>query len=63
MKTVLSLDEAPPLPERSISAASKLKGELPTDLQMERIQLKELSSLVTDIHIKTQEATQNTDLS
>ena len=63
MKTVLSLDEAPPLLERSISAASKLKGELPTDLQMERIQLKELSSLVTDIHIKTREATQNTDLS
>ena len=46
--------------ERSISAASKLKGELPTDL--ESIPLKELPSLVDDIHTKTREAPQNTDL-
>ena len=60
MKSVLSLDETPSALERSISAASKL--ELPTDLQMESIPLKELSSLVTDIHVKTREASNNMDL-
>ena len=54
--------DTPPVLERSISAATKLKSELPTDLQMESIPLKELSSLVDDIHIKTREASQNTDL-
>ena len=29
---------------------------------MERIPMMELSSLVEDIHVKTQEASQNTDL-
>ena len=62
MKSVLSLDETPSALERSISTASKLKSELPTDLQMESIPLKELSSLVTDIHVKTREASQNTYL-
>ena len=61
MKSVLSLDEAPSALERSIRAASKLKNHLPTDLQMEGIPLKELSSMVTDIHVKTREASQNTD--
>ena len=37
MKSVLSLDETPPLLERSLSAASKLSRELPTDLKMESI--------------------------
>ena len=60
MKSVLSLDETPSALERSISAASKL--ELPTDLQMESIPLKELSSLVKDIHVKTREASNNMDL-
>ena len=62
MKKVLSLDETPSTVERSFKAASKLKSELPTDLQMERIRLKELSSLVEYIHIKTREASQNTNL-
>ena len=31
-------------------------------MQMESIPLEELSSLVEDIHIKTREASQNTDL-
>ena len=62
VKSVLSLDETPPSLERSISAASKPKSELPMDLQMESILLKELSSLVEDIHGKTREASQNTDL-
>ena len=61
MKNFLGID-TPPVLERSISAASKLKSELPTDLQMDSIPLKELSSLVQDIHVKTREASQNTDL-
>ena len=61
MKNFLGINTAPVL-ERSISAASKLKSELPTDLQMDSIPLKELSSLVEDIHVKTREASQNTDL-
>ena len=44
------------------SAASKLKSELPTDLKMESILLKELSSLIENTHIKTREPSQNTDL-
>ena len=40
-------------PERSIRAASKLTAELPADLYMESIPLKELSSLVEDIQVKT----------
>ena len=62
MKNLLGIDTTPPSLERSISAASKLKAELPTDFQMESIPLGELSSLVEDIHVKTQEASQNTDL-
>ena len=50
MKRDFSLDQTP---ERSISAASKLKAELPADLYMESIPLKELSSLVEDIQVKT----------
>ena len=61
-KSVFSLDEAPSALERSVKASSKLKSELPTDLQMESISLKELSSLAEDIHVKTREALQNIDL-
>ena len=39
-----------------------LKAELPTDLEMESIPLKELLSFVKDIHVKTREVYQNTDL-
>ena len=62
MKIVLGVDKTPPALERSFKAASKLKSELPTDLEMESIPLEELSSLVEDIHVNTQEASQNTDL-
>ena len=62
MKSVLSLDKTPSALKRSVKAATKVKSELPTDLQMESIPLKELSSLVEDIHTKTQEARQNSDL-
>ena len=62
MKSVLSLDQTPSALEGSISAASKLKSGLPTDLQMESIPLRGLSSLIEDIHTKTREASQNIDL-
>ena len=52
----------PPSLEKSLKAATKLKAELPTNLQMENIPLKDLSSLVEDIHVKTQEASQQTHL-
>ena len=52
MKSVLSLDETPSALERSISAASKIKSELPTDLQMESIPLKERWPLVENIMLK-----------
>ena len=62
IRSVLSLDKTPSVLERSISAASKLKSELPTDFQMENILLKELLSLMADTHVKTREALQSTDL-
>ena len=62
MKKSLGIDKTPPALERSFKVATKLKIELPTDLEMESIPLKELSSLVEDIHIKTREASQNTDI-
>ena len=62
MKSVLSPDETPSALERSLKAATKLKAERPTDLEMESIPLKELLSLVKDIHVKTRKASPNTDL-
>ena len=62
MKSVLSLDQTSSALKRSISAATKFKSELLTDLQIESIPLRELSSLVEDIHSKTEEGSQNTDL-
>ena len=61
IKNVLSLDETPSALKRSVKAASKLKSGLPTYLQMETKPLKELSSLAEEIHVKTGEASQNTD--
>ena len=48
--------------ERSFKAATKIRCELPTDIQIESIPLGELSSLVENIHVKTRETSQNTDL-
>ena len=62
MESALSLDETPFALERSFKAATKLNRELPTDLEMESIPVEELSSLAKDIHVKTREASQNTDL-
>ena len=61
-KNFLDVDKTPPALERSFRVATKLKGKLPTDLEMESIPLEELSSLVKDIHVKTRKALQNTDL-
>ena len=52
----------PPALERSFKTASKLSRELPTDLEMERIPLEELSYLVEDIDAKTRKVSENTDL-
>ena len=62
MKIFLGIDKTPPVLERFVKATNKLKAGLPTDLQMKSIPLKDLSSLIEDIHIKTREASQNTDL-
>ena len=56
-----SLDETPSALERSFKAATKLRRELPTDIEMGSIPLMELLSLVEDIHAKTREASQNND--
>ena len=61
-KSVLNLDKTPPALEKSVKAATKLKGELLTDIEMESMPLEKLSSLVENTHIKTREASQNTDL-
>ena len=61
MKTFLGLDETPPALKKSVKAATKLIRELPMDLEMEIIPLKDLSSLVDGIHVKIREASQNTD--
>ena len=62
MKSVLSLAEPPTALGRSFRAAIKLRRELPTDIEMESIPLMEILSLVKNIHDKTREASQNTDL-
>ena len=41
MKSVLSLDETSSALERPLKAATKLKAELPTDLEIDSIPLKE----------------------
>ena len=53
MKNFLGVDKTPPALERSLKAATKLKADLDTDLQMESIPLEELSSLAEEIHVKT----------
>ena len=61
MKNLLGVDETLPALERSFKATRKLRAGLPTDLEMEGIPLKYLSSLAEEIHIKAREASQNTD--
>ena len=61
-KSFLGSDETPPALEQSFKAATKLKRQLLTDLEMETVLFMELSSLAEDIHFKTREASQNPDL-
>ena len=62
MKRFLGFDKTPPACGKSFWAANKFKSELPTDLEIESIPMEGLSSLAEDIHAKTQETSQNTDL-
>ena len=62
MENFLGIDKTPPALEKSFNAATILIRELPTDLEMETIPLKELQSLTENFHVKTREASQNTDL-
>ena len=62
MKSFLDIDKALLVLERSFKAATKLIRDLPTDIEMESIPPEELSSLAKNIHVKTREASQNTDL-
>ena len=55
-------NETPPALARSFKAATKLRRELPTDIEMASIPLMELLPLVEDIHVKSRKASQNTDL-
>ena len=52
MKNVLGINTTPPSLERSISAASKLKSELPTDLQMESTPLESFHPWLTIFNLK-----------
>ena len=47
---------------KNFLAATKLIRDLPTYIEMETIPPEELSSLADDFHVKTWEASQNTDL-
>ena len=53
MKNILDTIETSPALERSFKAATKLRRELPTDIEMESILMGKLSSLVEDINVKT----------
>ena len=56
------MDETPPASERSLNAATKLRRELPNDIEMGNKPLMKLSSLLKGIHLKTRETSQNTDI-
>ena len=62
MKSVLTLDETSPALKRCFNAATKLRRELQMDIEIESIPLMELLSVVEDIHVKTPEGSQNTNL-
>ena len=62
MKKFFNLEQTPPSIDRSIKAANLLKSEIPRQTDLETIPLSDLSSVVKEIHIKTRETSQNTDL-
>ena len=54
MKKILGINNSPGAAmEKSFKAATKFKAGLLTNLEMESIPLKEVSSLAKDIHVKT----------
>ena len=61
-KNFLGIVETPLALERSLKIATKLRRESLTNIEMESIPLMEISPLAEDIHVKTREASQNTDL-
>ena len=62
MKNLLDNEETPPALEQSFKAATKLKSQLSTDLEMQTVPLMGLLSLAKDIQVKSQEVSQNNDL-
>ena len=65
MINFLGIDETPHALERSFKAATKLRSELPTNIEMESIPFIEISSLTQvaeDVNVKTGEASQNANL-
>ena len=62
MSSVLDLDEILLTIEQFFKVATRLKRELPTGIAIESVPLIELSSLAEDNHVKTREASENTDL-
>ena len=61
-KNFLGIVETPLALERSLKIATKLRRESLTNIEMESIPLMEISPLAEYIHVKTREASQNTDL-
>ena len=62
MKNFLNLEQTPLSIDRLIKAANLLKNQLPTQTDIEMIPLSHLSSVVEEIHTRTRQALQNTDL-
>lgn len=62
MKSFLGNDETLSVKERSFKAATKFNCELRADIEMENMYLRNLLSLAEDIHAKTREASQSTNL-
>lgn len=54
----LGIDETPAVSEQSFKAATKIKFELPTDIDLETALLIEISSSAGYIDVKTEEETQ-----
>ena len=62
LNNFLDIDETPSALERYFKGVTKLKHKLQTYAEMENIPLIKLFSLNKNIHTKTREASQNTDL-
>ena len=58
MERILSIERD--VPELDITFAKKLQEQLPTNLEMEKISLQDLSTLAEQVHVGTREAATNT---